>query len=290
MHFNTIFAPMIFEETARAVAESAMLMVAPGGGHVIGKHIRHMHHYYPPITYGPSVSLAPGSLEYAMKESAIAFAEAQTSLFEEICEDAGAKRVSVHDAPDEHGITASWVDEEGNIPGGMGRSARVADLSIACVPGKEGGSREIDLIENLLVSSGKPVLLVPRTGLNAYPSKILVCWDGSRSGARALEASLPILKAATSVRMTTLNDVDFDTPELDEAASFLRMHGVSVIAEPITKVKGSVAKRILAEADNHDADLIVMGGYSHRRFDEAIFGGVTRHILDHSDRALLMAH
>jgi nucleotide-binding universal stress UspA family protein len=33
-----------------------------------------------------------------------------------------------------------------------------------------------------------------------------------------------------------------------------------------------------------------MGGYSHRRFDEAIFGGVTRYMLNRSNRTILMAH
>jgi nucleotide-binding universal stress UspA family protein len=196
----------------------------------------------------------------------------------------------MRDAPKKRGMTASWSEEEGNVPDSLGRSARVCDLSISAIPGKDGGSRKVDLIENLLVSSGKPVLLVPESGLSGYPETIMICWDGSRSAARAMEAALPFLKNAKAIRLVTLKGVDTDTPGLDEAAAFLGMHGLEVQSELIAKPKGGLAKRILDEADNSDVDVIVMGGYSHRRFDEAIFGGVTRYMLNRSNRTILMAH
>jgi nucleotide-binding universal stress UspA family protein len=290
MSYKTILAPMMFEETARVVAEAAITIAGAERGHVIGKHIRQKHYYYPPTAYGVMSTSYPRGFDQALSEAARSFAEAQKSLFEEICDDAGVHRIAMQDAPRKRGITASWSEEQGIVPDGFGRAARVADLSIAGVPGKKGGSREVDLIETLLVSSGKPVLLVPKTGLAAYPENILICWDGSRSAARAIDAARPFLKAAKSVRILTLKEIDYDAPGLEDAVAHLGMHGVKAIPDFIAKPKGGLAKRILNEANNAGADLIVMGGYSHRRFNEAIFGGVTRYMLDHGDRALLMAH
>jgi len=37
-------------------------------------------------------------------------------------------------------------------------------------------------------------------------------------------------------------------------------------------------------------DLLVMGGYSHTRFREMIFGGVSRHILRNAPVPVLLSH
>lgn len=290
MSFKTILAPMLFEDTARIVAEAAMVIAGAERGHVIGKHIRQIQYHYPPMAYSTMLAVPPRGFDQALREASRVFAEAQKALFDEICDEAGAHRVSLAEAPRKRGRTASWSDETGNVPESLGRAARVCDLSIAAIPGKQGGGKQIDIIENLLVSSGKPVLLVPDSGLSAYPESVMICWDGSRSAARAMDAALPFLNAARAIRLLTLKNVDADTPELEEAAAFLGMHGLTPKTELIAKPKGGIAKRILDEAKNSNTDVIVMGGYSHRRLDEAIFGGVTRYMLNRSDRALLMAH
>jgi nucleotide-binding universal stress UspA family protein len=38
------------------------------------------------------------------------------------------------------------------------------------------------------------------------------------------------------------------------------------------------------------ADMIVMGGYGHSRFREAILGGATRNMLEIAEVPVLMAH
>ena len=290
MSYKTIFAPMIFEDTSRVVVEAALQIAGVSRGHVIAKHIRQIYNYYPPMAYSSMVALNPYRPDQVIHEASLAFAEGQKALFEEICAEAGAHVVAHREAPRKRGVTASWSDEHGIIPDSLGRSARIADLSITAIPGKDGGIPEVNLIENLLVSSGKGVLLVPRAGLAKYPERVLICWDGSRSAARAIDAAFGFLKSAKSVRMITLKAVDLDTPKLDEAASYLGLHGLTVETDLIARPKGATGKRILDEARNFGSDLIVMGGYSHRRFDEAIFGGVTRYLLNHSERPILMAH
>jgi nucleotide-binding universal stress UspA family protein len=47
---------------------------------------------------------------------------------------------------------------------------------------------------------------------------------------------------------------------------------------------------LLDEAKALGADLLVMGAYAHRRFFEALLGGVTRSILHAADLPLLMQH
>jgi len=54
----------------------------------------------------------------------------------------------------------------------------------------------------------------------------------------------------------------------------------------MTRPRGPTA----AEAANEKASYIVMGGFGHRRFVEAIFGGVTREMLGESPVPLVLAH
>jgi nucleotide-binding universal stress UspA family protein len=47
---------------------------------------------------------------------------------------------------------------------------------------------------------------------------------------------------------------------------------------------------ILAEAEELDIDLIIMGAYGHSRLREQILGGNTYHLLNHSPIPMLMSH
>jgi nucleotide-binding universal stress UspA family protein len=49
-------------------------------------------------------------------------------------------------------------------------------------------------------------------------------------------------------------------------------------------------QQFLDLADQHQADLIVAGGYGHNRFQEWIFGGFTRALLAQTSRAVLLSH
>jgi nucleotide-binding universal stress UspA family protein len=50
------------------------------------------------------------------------------------------------------------------------------------------------------------------------------------------------------------------------------------------------AETLLAAAAELGAGLLVMGGYSHSRVRELIFGGVTAHVLRGAALPVLMAH
>jgi len=290
MNYKTVLAPMIVEETARIVADAALAVAGHAEGHVVGKHIRQLQYYSPAIVDGPGAALSMGSVNEAIEAAAAALAEALHNVFDEACDAAGAHQVPSEEASRKAGLTASWSDSRGIFPASVSRAARVADLAVAALPGKRCSDRELDLVESLLMSSGKPVLLIPHSGLPALPQRILVGWDGSRAAARALDAALPLLRTAEDVRLVTIKHVDTGTPSAGDAANYLRLHDIDTTTDNVDRAKGGVAKQLLSEADSAQSDLLVLGGYSHSRFEEAVLGGVTRYVLDHADRAVLMAH
>jgi nucleotide-binding universal stress UspA family protein len=52
----------------------------------------------------------------------------------------------------------------------------------------------------------------------------------------------------------------------------------------------AIGKLILAQADEEEVDLLVMGGYGHSRLREMMLGGVTRSMLERMTVPVLFAH
>lgn len=122
------------------------------------------------------------------------------------------------------------------------------------------------------------------------PKRVAVAWDGSLPAARAVSSAMPFLEQAEHVVLVTVGKVDNGAPSCQHAARYLERSGIKAAIEEVDWPKRPVAERILNQAEAHDCDLVVMGGYSHARLFETILGGVTRHMLNHADRSILMAH
>jgi nucleotide-binding universal stress UspA family protein len=64
-----------------------------------------------------------------------------------------------------------------------------------------------------------------------------------------------------------------------DIALCLARHGVHVDVEQVTSDGSPIGEVILSRAVDGGMDLIVIGAYSHARWAEIIFGGVTRTLL-----------
>jgi nucleotide-binding universal stress UspA family protein len=171
--------------------------------------------------------------------------------------------------------------------------ARRFDLSI--VGQSEPDQQAIGnlIIEAALFDTGRPVLVVPyiqRAGLRL--DRILLCWDGSRSAARAAADALPFLRRAKLVEVVTVASEPAKSDEMPGAdiAQHLARHGVTVELKRIVTAETDVASTILSHAADSSADFLVMGGYGHSRLREFILGGVTREILASMTVPVLMSH
>ena len=180
-----------------------------------------------------------------------------------------------------------------SAPNAFARIARRFDLSVIGQPEPDKPALDRLIIEAVLFDSGRPVLVVPyiqRVGLKL--DRVMVCWDGSRSAARAAADALPFIvraKAAEIVIVATESAKSDEMPGAD-IAHHLARHGAKVSVERIVSTEIDVASTLLSHAADASADLLVMGGYGHSRLREFILGGATRGILAAMTVPTLMSH
>lgn len=187
---------------------------------------------------------------------------------------------------------ANWHEAVGRFPDVLGRVvgyARFADLTvIGYGPDQPIGP---GFAEEIVLSSGAPVLLLPETArLDCIGKRILVGWNGSREATRALRDSIPFLQFADEVTLLTVRLGEADADETDDILVHLAHHGIEANLRQAHVSAQDVGDVILSRASETGADLIVMGAYGHARMRELALGGATRRILHKSTLPVLMSH
>lgn len=145
------------------------------------------------------------------------------------------------------------------------------------------------LFATLLLSSGRPLLLVPPGESRTVFERIVVAWKPTREAARALHDALPLLRAR-AVELLTIGPGDDDRERTDALLGHLALHGVTATATHVARGSDGTGRTLLAFAQEHRADLIVAGGYGRSRVSEQVFGGVTRVLFEHAEVPVLFSH
>jgi nucleotide-binding universal stress UspA family protein len=169
-----------------------------------------------------------------------------------------------------------------DIPAHFARWARLKDLSI--VPVKPDGGQSERIVERLIFKSGRPILLCPEefaAELATAFVDVVIAWDHTAPAARAVGDALPLLQAATTVRIITATD-DKTPAELKSGAALvthLAEHGIKATFEPVKIDGSSVGKVFEAYVKANRVDVLVMGAYRHSRLSEIVWGGATKTII-----------
>ncbi|WNC94034.1 universal stress protein [Paraburkholderia sp. FT54] len=194
-------------------------------------------------------------------------------------------------------VSGEWVaiDEPASLA--VPHAGRCADLIVA---GQDNQGDPESYVgdffpENLVLSCGRPVLLVPfASNESATGSRVLIAWDGSREATRAVHDALPFMLAAKKTTIVTVNGMrEFERARIPgvDIANMLARHGVRVEVANIEAGAGApVGEVLLSQVADNGADLLVMGAYGHARWRELVMGGATRTILRSMTVPVLMSH
>ena len=140
-----------------------------------------------------------------------------------------------------------------------------------------------------------PLLIIPNGWRGeTVGRRIVMAWNASRQARRALADALPLMTAAESVDLLIVDPQSDEERHGEEPgadiAGYLVHHQVPVEVRCRSSRGGAVAQVLLREAAERGADLLVFGAYSRPRISEAVFGGVTRTLLDSEQVPLFISH
>lgn len=173
------------------------------------------------------------------------------------------------------------------------RQARGADLIVTGMAPTNfpiDVTRQVDVCD-LVMSAGRPVLLVPNVVVPSRFERILVAWKDTREAQRAIADALPLLATcphATVVEITPSEEIAVATTRLGEITHWLGRHQVKAEAR-VTPSCGANAKQLRTIARDGGADLVVAGAYGYKADHEWVLGGVTADLLA-GERCVLFAH
>ena len=175
----------------------------------------------------------------------------------------------------------------------IAREARSADLVITEVASGDlfDSSRSVNT-GDLVMQSGRPVLVVPAGVGGLKLDCVVVGWNDTRECRRAVCDALPLLRLAGQVVVAEINVEDQIAParaRVDGVVAWLGRHGVT--AQGMASLSsGDDARALVAIAQEQGAGVIVAGAYGHSRLREWAFGGVTRNLLLGTSLCSLLSH
>jgi nucleotide-binding universal stress UspA family protein len=257
-------------------ADYAISIAATFGAHVTG-----IAFLYEPVIPDGTLGGVPVDLIELQREENSKIARDAIGRFE-----AGVKKSGV--AAETRRLDATF----GGAATLFAQIARRFDISVVGQAQREQGATDELIIEGALFESGRPVIIVPyiqKSGLTL--ERVLVCWDGGRTAARAVADAMPFLTRAKAVDLVIVaEERKNDEVTGVRMSEHLARHGAKVSVKRIAKGDLSVQDAILSYAADSSADFMVMGGYGHSRLREFILGGVTRSILNSMTVPVLMSH
>jgi nucleotide-binding universal stress UspA family protein len=188
--------------------------------------------------------------------------------------------------------SASWHAEAGDAPQCLAAHGRTADLTVLgrmC----DGEKVALHLMETVLLETGRPLLIAPAIARPSIGRHIAIAWKDSAEAARAVAAAMPLLPLAETVTIFAVQETS-DTHNDSDAGTRLRnalsWHNSATILRSVPRTNHDPVEVLLSLVEADGADLLVMGGYSHSRLREAMFGGFTRRVLLAAGLPVLMAH
>ena len=200
-----------------------------------------------------------------------------------------AAGIPLRDTPDGTGPSAEYSLQQGSQSAWVAQYGRFADLVVMGRGTPDEGAGET--LEAALMDTGKPLLIAPSIMPASLGKRIVIAWKDTPEAARAVSCALPFIGRAEQVTIVNVAD---DADSQDESGArlvrALRWHNPAVALRQVVRGSSNAVEVLHREADALSADLLVMGGYSHSRLREVVFGGFTRRTLGSSAVAVLMAH
>ena len=158
--------------------------------------------------------------------------------------------------------------------------SRLSDVTVFGRESAHGRGPLVEAFQQVLMEERRPIFVA--RGPVSIASTVAVAWDGGREATRAARIAIPWLQRAGRVVILTAPQAtprDFDPARLKE---HFASRGVTAEVEVLPQA-GDAGPLLLSAVRAAGAAMLVAGAFGHRRFQQFIFGGTTRRLLDADD-------
>jgi nucleotide-binding universal stress UspA family protein len=225
---------------------------------------------------------------FAVGVGALAVIEAHRAQLEKI---ERHKRALFEDIVTHQGIRSEWRSLT-HWSSDVGAAAHYADLNVIAHRECSGEASPSGLVESLILTSGRPVVLFPLSGTVSRIRRILVGWNARREAVRAVADALPLLVRAEAIEVLAVDPERYQVHGQEAGADIARhlaRHGAKVNVRRVSSGGEDIGRVLLSRAASFGADLLAIGAYGHSRLSEWIFGGVTQTMLREAELPVLMS-
>lgn len=195
-------------------------------------------------------------------------------------------------------VSWDYTQTTGDVPNQLVGRAALADMIVTSRSPKriDFQGSTIGMLGDLLHRSRTPLFIAADDGKVPDPTgRALIAWNGSIESSNAVRAAVGLLKLASEVKVLRIEEDKEETFPSTRLLGYLSRHGIHAelkveTARPDAQDVDFTHACLLSEAQRMSAAYIVMGGYSHSRVSEYMFGGLTRSILAGSNIPVFIAH
>jgi nucleotide-binding universal stress UspA family protein len=189
------------------------------------------------------------------------------------------------------GATARWIEVEGMTEDVVREWGRRADWIVVERPGHRDYGTTWHGIRAALFTTDRPVLMVPASLRGPFGRRVAIAWrDDRRDDEHTTKAVLAALRCLARAEQVDLLAGLREGAGPPVIPAILAEHEIAVELHILPIGSGAFGAALLAEAHRLGADMLVMGAYVHHPVRGWLLGGVTRHMLAHSDLPVLMRH
>jgi nucleotide-binding universal stress UspA family protein len=282
-----ILVPVDGTERSADVLDTALVIANRFNAHIKVVHVRE-HTSEPFLFSGLPASYREDFAKMSSKavDSVVDQVRQQFKVF---CEQGKVKITRKPSRADE--VSASLHILEGDAETVLDRESRLVDVIAMSRPTKHriGGPGVGELHESLMLHSGRPVLIVPPASeWKAHRvDHAAIGWNDSVEASRALCMTLPWLSQMKKVSVLVSKKREAG---VEEVVDYLKRHGCKADYHVISGKGSNVGKKMLNTCTEIGAEFLVVGGFSHTRTRQRLFGGVTSHLLSSTNIITVMAH
>jgi nucleotide-binding universal stress UspA family protein len=162
----------------------------------------------------------------------------------------------------------------------LAMEARLSDVVVFGSDTARGRGPLFESFQQVLMEERRPVVIARQPP--SLADTVVVAWDGGREATRSARVAAPWLAKAAKVLILAAPHAtprDFDPGRMKD---LFAQRGVTAEVEALTQ-SGEPGPLLIAACRAAGAKMLVAGAFGHPRFQQFIFGGTTKHLMQAED-------